>query len=103
MKKIIFIFNLLLLLSFFGMVSGGQTISMFNFNGSSIDENDTEAVKLKKQISNHFIDLMKRDMAFIEEVNFIPTQELDRELLDVRQSLLSEVKKKISSGMMDII
>ena len=66
MKKIIFIFNLLLLFSFFGMVSGGQTISMFNFNGSSVDENDTEAMKLTKQISSHFIDLMKKDMAFID-------------------------------------
>ena len=103
MKKIIFIFNLLLLFSFFGMVSGGQTISMFNFNGSSVDENDTEAVKLTKQISSHFIDLMKKDMAFIEEVNFIPTEELDKELFEVRKSLLSEVKKKISSRMMDII
>ena len=103
MKKIIFIFNLLFLLSSFSVVNAGQTISMFNFNGSSIDENDAEAAKMTKQISSHFIDLMKSDMAFIEEVNFISTQELDRELIEVRKSLLQEVKKKISSGMMDII
>ena len=67
MKKIIFIFNLLLLFSSLGAVSNGQTISLFNFNGSSIDENDTESAKLKKQISNHFIDLMKRDEDLINK------------------------------------
>ena len=103
MKKIIFIFNLLLLVSYFSIANASQTISIFNFNGSSIDENDIEATKLSKQISNHLIDLMKNDMAFIEEVNFISTQDLDGELIEVRKSLLQEVKKKISSGMMDII
>ena len=85
------------------MVYAVTTISMFNFNNSSVDENDAEAGKLTKQISSDFINLMKSDMAFIEEVSFISTEELDRELIEVRSSLLKEVKKKLNSGIMDVI
>ncbi|MBV67764.1 MAG: hypothetical protein CMG26_05365 [Candidatus Marinimicrobia bacterium] len=103
MKNLIFILKLLLFTSLFGEAYSVSTISMFNFNNSSFDKNDTEAQKLSKQISSSLIDLMKHDMSFIEDVNFIPTNDLEEELISIRKSLIKEVKNKLNSDLMDII
>ena len=103
MKNLIFILKLLLFTSFFGEAYSVSNISMFNFNNSSFDKNDTEAQKISKQISNDFISLMKHDMEFIEDVNFIATEDLEEELISIRKSLIKEVKNKLNSDLMDII
>jgi len=100
MKKIINILNITLVLSFFNLIQADTTISMFNLN---FDQDDINSGNISKQISNDFINLMKRDMAFIKETNFISTEELEKELLSVRKSLLKEVKQKLNSGIMDVI
>ena len=81
MKNLIFILKLLLFTSLFGEAYSVSTISIFNFNNSNFDNNDSEAQKVSKQISNDFIDLMKHDMSFIEDVNFISTEDLEEELV----------------------
>ena len=91
MKKIINIFYITLLVSFIGFAQAGTTISLFNFNNANFDQDNINTNDLSKQISSDFINLMKSDMAFIQEVDFISTKELERELLLVRKSLLSEV------------
>ena len=103
MKKIINILNITFILLFFNLGHAEKTISMFNFNNSNFDENDSHVNNISKQISSDFIDLMKGDMAFIEQTNFISTEELDKELISVRKSLLKEVKEKLNSGIIDAI
>ena len=103
MKKIINILNITLLTSLLGLAQAGTTISLFNFNNASFDQDNVNINNLSKQISSDFINLMKNDMAFIDEVNFISTEELEKELLLVRKSLLNEVKQELNSGILDII
>ena len=103
MKNLIFILKLILFTSIFGEAYSVSSISMFNFNNSSFDKNDTEAQKISKQVSRSFIDLMKHDLSFIEDINFIPTEDLDKELVSIRKSLIKEVKNKLNSDLMDII
>ena len=103
MKNLIFIIKLLLFTSLFGEAYSVSTISMFNFNNSNFDNNDSEAQNVSKQITNHFIDLMKHDMSFIEDVNFISSKDLEDELALVRKSLIKEVKNKLNSDLMDMI
>jgi len=103
MKKIINIFYITLFISFIAFAQAGTTISLFNFNNANFDKDNIDIHDLSKQISSDFINLMKSDMAFIQEVDFISTKELERELLLVRKSLLSEVKEELNSGIIDII
>ena len=103
MEKTINILNITLFALFFGLVQAGTTISFFNFNNSSFDQDNININDLSKQISSNFINLMKSDMAFIEGIDFISTKELEKELLPVRESLLNEVRQELNSGILDII
>ncbi|SVE33796.1 uncharacterized protein METZ01_LOCUS486650, partial [marine metagenome] len=103
MKKIINILNIIFLASFFGLAQAGTTISLFDFNNASFDQENININNLSKQISSDFIHLMKNDMAFIDGIDFISTKELEKELLLVRKSLLNEVKQELNSGILDVI
>ena len=57
MKNLIFILKLLLFTSLFGEAYSVSTISMFNFNNSSFDKNDTEDVNEVSKNDNFNEDL----------------------------------------------
>ena len=70
MKKTL---NIILLYSFICFGFATTQVSLFNFNSSAYDPEDKNAVNLSNKISDSFIDLMKHDMVFLQQVNFVET------------------------------
>ena len=88
MRKIIYILNIFIL-SISTIHSESEiNITWFNFNDKEIDQRDEIIVDLSKQISNKFIDIMKEDMVFIRDINFIPTSQLDKELRHINKEMM---------------
>ena len=60
-----------IIVSLFSVLSAEARLNvlLFNFNDSAVDLRDEIAVSLSNQISSNFIDVMKSDMSFIEEIN----------------------------------
>jgi len=100
MKKTL---NIILLYSLICLGYGSIQVSLFDFNSATYDANDKNAVDLSNKISGSFIDLMKNDMRLIDEAHFISTKKLDKELLKVRKSLVSQLKKELKNSIVDII
>ena len=100
MKKIL---NIIVLLSLLCLVYPKTQIALFNFNSAAYDSDDNNSVNLSEQISSNFIDLMKSDMEFIDAVNFITTRQLDKKLLEIRKSLLNELKIDMNNSIAKVI
>ena len=95
--------NIILIYSLICIGYGSTQVSLFNFNSVAYDVEDKSAAKLSTKISSSFIDLMKNDMKFINKVHFIDTKTLDKELIKVRKSLVTQVKKELENSIADII
>ena len=100
MKKIL---NIILLYSFICLGFSATKISLFNFNDVVFDKADKNAAVLSNKISDNFIDLMKHDMTFFDEANFIETKKLNKELIKVRKLLLAQLKKELEASIVDVI
>ena len=91
MKNIIYILNTFIISLSIIYAEDSINIAWFNFNKVEVDRNNEIYSDLSNQISNQFINIAKKDMKFIDGINFIPTKQLDREY------------KQISDKMIDII
>ena len=100
MKKTL---NIILLYSFICLGFSATKISLFNFNDAVFDKADKNAAVLSNKISDNFIDLMKHDMTFFDEANFIETKKLNKELIKVRKLLLAQLKKELEASIVDVI
>ena len=91
MRKIIHILNIFIL--FISIIHSESAINVawFNFNDNDIDSRSEVIVNLSKQISDKFIDIMKEDMIFIRNINFIPTKELNKELNRINKEVLNAI------------
>ena len=91
MKNIIYILNTFIISLCIIYAEDSINIAWFNFNNVEVDRNNEIYSDLSNQISNQFINIAKKDMEFIDRINFIPIKQLDREY------------KQISDKMIDII
>ena len=91
MRKIIHILNIFIL--FISIIHSESAINVawFNFNDNDIDSRSEVIVNLSKQISDKFIDIMKEDMIFIRNINFISTKELNKELNRINKEMLNAI------------
>jgi len=79
MKNIIYILNVLFFSLSIIYSEDSINIAWFNFYDIEVDEKNEILFNLSNQISKQFIDIAKKDMMFIDNINFIPTKQLDRE------------------------
>ena len=91
MKNIIYILNTFIISLSIIYAEDSINIAWFNFNKVEVDRNNEIHSDLSNQVFNQFINIAKKDMKFIDGINFIPTKQLDREY------------KQISDKMIDII
>ena len=91
MGKIIHILNIFIL--FISIIHSESAINVawFNFNDNDLDSRSEVIVNLSKQISDKFIDIMKEDMIFIRNINFISTKELNKELNRINKEMLNAI------------
>lgn len=94
-----------IIVSLFSMLSAEARLNvlLFNFNDSAIDLKDEVAVNLSNQISSNFIDIMKSDMSFIEEINFIPSNKLEKQRSFSHSVLLDEINRDLNNGFTSVV
>ena len=91
MKNTIYILSIFISFISISYSKSEINIAWFNFNDKDIDSRREAIVNLSKQISDKFINIMKEDMIFIRDINFIPTNQLDKELRRVNKIILDAI------------
>ena len=103
MKNIVYSINLYILFISIVYSQTDLNIAWFNFNDKGIDSRSELIVDLSEQIEDNFIDIAKDDMNFFRDINFIPTNLLDKELKRINDEILTSIipsfKKDFSSTM----
>ena len=94
-----------IIVSLFSILSAEARLNvlLFNFNDSAVDLRDEIAVSLSNQISSNFIDVMKSDMSFIEEINFIPSDKLEKQRSFSHSVLLDEINRDFNNGFTSVV
>ena len=92
MKNIIYILNTFIISLSIIYAEDSINIAWFNFNNVDVDENNEIHSDLSNQIFNQFINTVKKDMKFINEINFISIKELDREYRQINNKMMDVIK-----------
>ena len=98
-------YTVYIMVSLFSVLSAEARLNvlLFNFNDSAVDLRDEVAVSLSNQISSNFIDVMKSDMSFIEEINFIPSDKLEKQRSFSHSVLLDEINRDFNNGFTSVV
>ena len=69
---------------------------------TKIDQNNQISHELSEKIQDSFIDIMKDDFKSIPNIYFIPTKSLDREMSNVKRSLLRKIRSNLKTNIITI-
>ena len=100
MKRSVFISIVICSLS---LASGPINVLLYNFNNYTIDNNNEIAVKIHDQMMHTFVDVMKSDMSFLDDINFIPTKRLEKQRTKTNSNLLDHISRHLKNNVAQFI
>ena len=102
MKNILFINLIASLFISICIANTPRNIAFYNFSSADIDENNQISRELSKKIQDSFIDIIKDDFKSIPDMYFIPTKTLDREMSNIKASLLKKIRSNLKTDIITI-
>lgn len=91
MKNTAYILNILIMLVSSIYSQDMMNVAWFNFHHKDIDERNELIVDFSQQISDKFINIIKNDIMFIDNVNFISTKDLHKELKQTDEKIINAI------------
>lgn len=102
MKKILLINLIASLFISICIANSARNIAFYNFSNAKIDANNQISNELSEKIQDNFIDIMKDDFKSIPNIYFIPTKSLDKEMSNVKKSLLRKIRSNLKTDIITI-
>ena len=103
MNRIIYIINIFIFSLSIGHTESRLNVLLFNFNDSNVDLKNEVAVSISNQISDKFIDVMIADISFLKDINFVSSEQLDKQRIFVNKILLDEIKKDFQEHFANVV
>ena len=99
MKKIFYTLAFLILAVSINKANSKKGIALYNFSEISFDEDNYHLGNLSNNIESSFIDLVKSDLSFVENLNFIPTKDLEKKLFNTQKTLLDNIENDLRENI----